>query len=66
MSQSQNVAPAVALYRVERFAELVQMGPSTVRRHISAGRIRSVRLGRSVRIPASEIERLTAPTRIAS
>lgn len=43
-------------------ARLLACSQSTVRRAIEAGQIREVRLGRIVRIPITEIDRLLAPT----
>ncbi|MDN5918308.1 MAG: helix-turn-helix domain-containing protein [Pseudonocardia sp.] len=41
-------------------AQMVNVNIRTVRRLIAAGEIRAFRIGRSVRIPADEIDRLTS------
>jgi excisionase family DNA binding protein len=44
---------------VREVAERLRLHPITVRRHIAAGRIRAVRIGRAVRVPEEEVRRLT-------
>jgi excisionase family DNA binding protein len=46
------VARLERLLTVNQLAELWQVSPRTVRRMIADGRLRIVRLGRAVRIPA--------------
>ena len=47
-----------SLLRVNEFAELLDVTPACVRRWLLERKIASTRIGRLVRIPASEIERL--------
>ncbi len=47
-----------SLLRVNEFAALLDVTPACVRRWLLERRIASTRIGRLVRIPASEIERL--------
>jgi excisionase family DNA binding protein len=46
------------LLTVAEVAERLRLHPITVRRHITAGRLPAVRIGRSVRVPASAVEAL--------
>jgi excisionase family DNA binding protein len=46
-------------YRVEEVASLLGLSSITVYRRIKDHTIRSVRIGRSIRIPSSEVKRLT-------
>ena len=48
------------LFSRQRFARILDVSVETVGRKIKAGEIRSVKLGRLVRIPASELSRLLA------
>lgn len=48
------------LYSVAETAYLLSIGQRTVRRLIHTDAIRSVRINRSVRIPADEIDRIVA------
>lgn len=41
---------------VAEVAERLRLHPITVRRHIKAGRIRAVRIGRAVRVPGGELQ----------
>jgi excisionase family DNA binding protein len=45
------------LLTVAEVAERLRLHPITVRRHIKAGRIRAVRIGRAVRVPEAELRR---------
>jgi excisionase family DNA binding protein len=47
-----------SLLRVNEFAALLDVTPACVRRWLLERKIASIRIGRLVRIPASEIERL--------
>ena len=47
------------------FARAANIATITVRRMIRRGEIRCVRLGRSIRIPASELVRISTPTNAA-
>jgi excisionase family DNA binding protein len=47
-----------SLLRVNEFASILDVTPACVRRWLSERKIASTRIGRLVRIPASEIERL--------
>jgi excisionase family DNA binding protein len=42
---------------VREVAERLRLHPITVRRHIAAGRIRAVRIGRAVRVPEEEVSK---------
>lgn len=46
------------LLTVPEFADVLRVKPSCIRRWIQEHKITTVKLGRVVRIPASEIERL--------
>ena len=50
--------PPQQLLRVPDFADRMAVQPSTVRKMIALRKIAVVRIGRSVRIPEAEIERL--------
>lgn len=45
------------LFRVEEAAEILAVGVSTVYELLSTGQLRRVKIGRSLRITASELER---------
>lgn len=49
-----------AVVSVMRAAEILAVDRETIYRSIELGQIRAVRLGRILRIPVAEIERLTA------
>jgi len=46
------------LLKIEDFAEALRVKPSCIRRWILERRITTVKVGRLVRIPSSEIERI--------
>ena len=46
-------------YRVEEVASLLGLSALTIYRRIKDNTIKSVRIGRSIRIPSSEVKRLT-------
>ncbi len=48
-------------YTVDELASALSVHPVTIRRHIDKGKIRHVRLGGCVRVPASEVKRLLTP-----
>jgi excisionase family DNA binding protein len=48
------------LLTVAEVAERLRVHPITVRRHIKAGRLRAVRIGRSVRVPEAELRKLSS------
>ena len=48
------------LYSVEVAAQLLDVSPWTLRRHVSEGRIRAVRVGRLVKISNAEVARLAS------
>jgi excisionase family DNA binding protein len=50
--------PPDQLYRVPDAADRLALQPSTIRKMISLRKIGVIRIGRSVRIPAAEIERI--------
>lgn len=47
-------------YTVDEAAEWLGLHPHTIRRRIDAGEIAVFRVGRSIRITAAEMDRLTA------
>jgi excisionase family DNA binding protein len=47
-----------SLLRVDEFAALLNVTPACIRRWLLERKIASTRIGRLVRIPATEIERL--------
>lgn len=48
------------LYRVEEAAALLNLGRSKTWEMCSAGDLKTVRIGRSVRVPAEELDRFVA------
>lgn len=48
------------LLTVDEVAERLRVHPITVRRHIKAGRLRAVRIGRTVRVPEAELRKLSS------
>jgi excisionase family DNA binding protein len=50
--------PPDQLYRVPHAADRLALQPSTLRKMITYRKIAVIRIGRSVRIPAAEIERI--------
>ena len=58
MSSNQPAANEVGLLRVTRAAEELGVSIHTVRAWIAQRRIGHVRLGRAIRVPRSEVERL--------
>ena len=52
------VSPAPPLLCVEDAAVVLKVSSKTIRRLVARGDLRAVRIGRSVRIPSSEIDRL--------
>lgn len=51
-----NIAPQ--LLTVREVAEALRVSTETIRRHVHDGTIRAVTIGRLIRIPAPELERL--------
>lgn len=49
------------LLTVAEVAERLRVHPITVRRHIKSGRLQAVRVGRSVRVRASDVQALLKP-----
>jgi excisionase family DNA binding protein len=49
------------LYRVPRAAQLLDIGVSTLWALIAAGKLQTVKIGRSTRIPHSELVKLAGP-----
>ena len=47
-------------FTVNYVAAALQVHPKTVRRMVQRGEIRAARCGRAIRVPAAELERLTA------
>jgi excisionase family DNA binding protein len=54
------------VYTVEQFAERLKLHPKTVLRFIRDGRLRAVKVGKSYRIPRSEMEAMTGVVRRSS
>jgi excisionase family DNA binding protein len=54
------IEPSERLLTVNEVAERLRVHPITVRRHIKAGRLRAVRIGRSVRVSEAELSRLSS------
>ncbi|ETJ36255.1 Molybdate transport system regulatory protein [human gut metagenome] len=50
--------PQRAMYSLDEVAEMLGLSINPVRRWRSLGRLRVVKVGRSVRVPADEVERL--------
>jgi excisionase family DNA binding protein len=50
--------------RVRDYAERFSLSESAVYKKIERGEIRAIRIGKTVRIPSSEIERYLTPTRL--
>lgn len=48
------------LLRVQRVAEVLDVAPITIWRWIRAGKVRTIRLGKAVRIPESELRRIAS------
>ncbi len=46
------------MYSPAQFAPKINVTPRTVLNMINDGRIRAIRLGKTIRIPASELERI--------
>jgi excisionase family DNA binding protein len=51
-------APKRPSYTVEELAGLLRIADRSVRRYIEDGRIRAIKVGKWVRIPAEEVDRL--------
>ena len=49
------------LLTIEETARMLRISSVTVRRYVAAGRLPSVRVGRSVRIDKAEVERFATP-----
>lgn len=50
--------PQRAMYSLDEVADMLGLSINTVRKWRSLGRLRVVKVGRSVRVPADEVERL--------
>ena len=59
-SSTISASPGTALLRVDEAAAIVKVSSKTIRRLLARGDLKAVRIGRSVRIPSSEIDRLIA------
>jgi excisionase family DNA binding protein len=53
--------PQARLISIPEFAALVGISPDSVRRMISRGQVRCVRVLRRVLVPKSEVDRICAP-----
>jgi excisionase family DNA binding protein len=58
MSESAPNKPEQLLYRVPHAARLLDLGTSTVWALIAAGKLQTIKIGRSTRIPHSELVKL--------
>lgn len=45
------------IYTVNEFAEIMGVKPLTVRRWIASGDLRTIKIGKAIRIPSSELEK---------
>jgi excisionase family DNA binding protein len=61
MSELAPNKPEQLLYRVPRAAELLDIGTSTVWALIAAGKLQTIKIGRSTRIPHAELVKLAVP-----
>ena len=61
MSEPAPNKPEQLLYRVTRAAQLLDIGVSTVWALIAAGKLQTIKIGRSTRIPHSELVKLAGP-----
>ncbi len=52
-----------SLWTVQEFASVMRVDTRTVRRWQSAGEVRVVRVGGVVRVPSTEVDRLTSSER---
>jgi excisionase family DNA binding protein len=59
-----NQAEQQLLYRVPRAARLLDLGVSTIWKMISDGRLSTVKIGRSTRIPHSELVKLAGTSQL--
>lgn len=50
--------PADSLLTVDEIARILKLNPQTVRNWIDQGYLRAIRIGRRVRVPRAEFERL--------
>lgn len=51
----------MSYYTVKEISDLFRVSSNTIRRQIAHGTIQAVRVGDSMRVPASEVERLQSP-----
>jgi excisionase family DNA binding protein len=63
MSEPSSEKPVRLLHSVSETAELLAIGVSTVWKLIADGKLETVRIGRSRRIPHEALVRLAAPQR---
>jgi excisionase family DNA binding protein len=61
MSELAPDRPEQLLYRVPRAALLLDIGVSTVWALIASGKLQTIKIGRSTRIPHSELMKLAGP-----
>lgn len=47
------------LWSVERLAAYLDLGPRTIRRMVAENKIKGIKIGRTIRIPLSEVKRIT-------
>lgn len=60
MTTEQPTGPDARFYTLKEAAAVLHVSPSTISRQCSAGTFPHVRIGRTLRIPIAEVERLEA------
>jgi excisionase family DNA binding protein len=58
MSQMPEDEPSVAALTIEQIADALQVSSRTIERRIAKGELRAIHVGRSRRIPISELQRI--------
>ena len=64
MLVNSSLEDAMELLTGNEAADQLRISPMTVRRHIAAGRLRALRIGRSIRISREAIERFAVPVAV--
>lgn len=60
MTTEQHTGPDARFYTLKEAAAVLNVSPSTISRQCTAGTFPHVRIGRTLRIPIAEVERLEA------
>lgn len=55
----ENLEVSKRLFTIEQAASLLSLSPWTLRKHQAVGNLKVVNIGRAVRIPISEIDRIS-------